>query len=213
MTTVIVIAKETVPGKVKTRLHPPFSLEQAAELAAASLADTLEVVGALGATETILYFDGTLVPVGAAAFRVVPQVQGSLDERLAAVFDLCSGPTLLVGMDTPQITERHLAAAVGDWTDDIDAWFGPATDGGFWALGLRAPSGDLIRGVPMSCSNTGVLQLGRLVSAGLKVRMLPPLTDVDTIDSAFEVAAVAPQGRFAAALATMDVREPIGARS
>jgi uncharacterized protein len=213
MTTVIVIAKETVPGKVKTRLHPPLSIEQAADLAAASLADTLEVVRALGATETILYFDGSRVPAEASGFRVVPQVQGDLDERLAAVFDLCTGPTLLVGMDTPQITQHHLAQAVDDWSDNIDAWFGPATDGGFWALGLREPRGDLIRGVPMSRDDTGVIQLGRLVSAGLRVRMLPPLTDVDTIDNAFEVASIAPLGRFATALRTMDVLEPIGARS
>jgi hypothetical protein len=213
MTTVIVIAKETIPGKVKTRLHPPFSLEQAAELAAASLADTLETVKTLGAVETILYFDGTVLPAESSGYRVLPQVAGTLDERLAAVFDLCSGPTLLVGMDTPQIRRQHLLSAVSDWPQDADAWFGPATDGGFWALGLREPDGSLIRGVPMSRDDTGVLQLARLVTAGLRVRMLPPLTDVDTIDSAIEVATIAPESRFARTLATMNVLEPIGAGS
>jgi hypothetical protein len=213
MTTVIVIAKETIPGKVKTRLHPPFSLQEAAALAAASLADTLETVKTLGAAETILYFDGSLLPAESSGFRVIPQVGGTLDERLAAVFDMCSGPTLLVGMDTPQIRRDHLLTAVSDWPQDADAWFGPATDGGFWALGLREPDGSLIRGVPMSRDDTGVLQLARLVTAGLSVRMLPPLTDVDTIDSAIEVATIAPESRFARTLAAMNILEPIGARS
>jgi glycosyltransferase A (GT-A) superfamily protein (DUF2064 family) len=213
MTTIVVIAKETVPGKVKTRLHPPFSLEEAAELAAASLADTLAAVSTLDATERILYFDGTLLPEGADAFRVVPQVPGTLDERLAALFDLCTGPTLLVGMDTPQLTAEHLAGAINDWPDDVDAWFGPATDGGFWALGMRKPDGDLIRGVPMSREDTGVIQLCRLTAAGLRVRLLAPLTDVDTVESANEVAAVAPHGTFAQTLARICALETVGASS
>jgi glycosyltransferase A (GT-A) superfamily protein (DUF2064 family) len=213
MTTVVVIAKETVPGKVKTRLHPPFSLEQAAELAAASLSDTLDAVVALGATDRILYFDGTLLPERATKFRVVPQVVGSLDERIAAIFDLCNGPTLLVGMDTPQLSREHLADVFDNWSPDVDAWFGPATDGGFWALGLREPNGDLVRGVPMSRDDTGAIQLCRLAAAGLRVSLLPPLTDVDTLDSANEVAAIAPDGAFAVTLARIAMREPIGAPS
>jgi hypothetical protein len=211
MTTVVVIAKETIPGRVKTRLHPPFSLEQAAELAAASLSDTLATVTALAATERVLYFDGSVLPSGAEAFRVIPQSGGSLDERLGALFDLCEGPTLLVGMDTPQLTPKHLAPVFDEWSPDVDAWFGPATDGGFWALGLREPTGDLLRGVPMSRDDTGAIQLCRLASAGLRVRLLPPLTDVDTIDSAEAVAAIAPHTSFAAALAGMSVLETVGA--
>lgn len=211
MTTVVVIAKETIPGRVKTRLHPPFSLEQAADLAAASLSDTLATVTALAATERVLYFDGSVLPSGAEAFRVIPQSGGSLDERLGALFDLCEGPTLLVGMDTPQLTPKHLAPVFDEWSPDVDAWFGPATDGGFWALGLREPTGDLLRGVPMSRDDTGAIQLCRLASAGLRVRLLPPLTDVDTIDSAEAVAAIAPHTSFAAALAGMSVLETVGA--
>jgi glycosyltransferase A (GT-A) superfamily protein (DUF2064 family) len=211
MTTVVVIAKETVPGKVKTRLHPPFSLEQAAELAAASLSDTLAAVSTLGATERILYFDGTILPAGAEDYRVIPQSLGTLDERIAALFDLVDGPTLLVGMDTPQLSRRHLAHVFANWPTDVDAWFGPATDGGFWALGLREPNGDLVRGVPMSREDTGVHQLNRLSAAGLRVMLLPPLTDVDTIDSAEEVAAIAPDGEFAATLSRFGVRETVGA--
>jgi glycosyltransferase A (GT-A) superfamily protein (DUF2064 family) len=213
MTTIIVIAKETVPGRVKTRLHPPFSLEQAAELAAAALNDTLAAALTLGATDHILYFDGTMLPALASRFRVVPQVVGTLDERIAAVFDLCAGPTLLVGMDTPQISSAQLTEVFDRWPSEVDAWFGPATDGGFWALGLREPRGDLVRGVPMSRDDTGTIQLERLLDAGLSVRLLPTLTDVDTLDSANEVARIAPLTEFAATLAAFDVRVSAGALS
>jgi uncharacterized protein len=211
MTRVVVIAKETIPGRVKTRLSPPFSLEQAAELAAASLADTLAAVSALGATERVLYFDGTVPPAGAEGFRVIPQSTGTLDERLGFLFDICDGPTLLVGMDTPQLSSAHLAPVFDEWPSDVDAFFGPATDGGFWALGLREPTGDVLRGVPMSRDDTGAIQLCRLAAASLRVRLLHPLTDVDTIDSAATVAARAPQTLFAAAFDRMTASATVGA--
>ncbi|NEM90756.1 TIGR04282 family arsenosugar biosynthesis glycosyltransferase [Galbitalea soli] len=203
MTTLILIAKETVPGRVKTRLHPPLSLEQAAELAAAALADTIATVASLPFSRRILCFDGSLLPPGAEAFEVVPQVSGGLDERLAAVFDVCSGPTVLIGMDTPQLRPTDLAPVFGAWSDDdgpLDAWFGPANDGGFWSLALARPDGALLRGIPMSQDDTGARQLERLHVAGLRVGALPMLTDVDTIADAEEVAELAPSSRFAAAL-------------
>jgi len=203
MTTLIVIAKETIPGKVKTRLHPPLSLEQAAILAAASISDTLAAVEPLDASRRILLFDGVKPPIGSAAYDLVAQVDGDLDERLAAIFDEVTGPALLIGMDTPQITLADLAEAF-PWPDDVDAFFGPANDGGFWALGLRDPDGALVRGVPMSRDDTGAVQLSRLIDAGLDVAMLPELTDVDTVDDAREAAAAAPAHRFAAALRTLD---------
>ncbi|MEC5183167.1 glycosyltransferase A (GT-A) superfamily protein (DUF2064 family) [Cryobacterium sp. MP_3.1] len=201
MTTLIVIAKECLPGKVKTRLHPPLSLEQAAELAAASLNDTLAAVAALPATRRVLAFDGVVAPAAADGYDILPQVAGGLDERLGAIFDGCTGPAVLIGMDTPQVTADVLAPLFEAWPDDVDAWFGPAADGGFWALGLRHPDGDLIRGVPMSQSDTGTHQLARLRAAGLRVRLLPTLTDVDHIEDAHLVAALAPHSRFAHALA------------
>ncbi|CAN5286054.1 DUF2064 domain-containing protein [soil metagenome] len=201
MTTLVLIAKEPVPGRVKTRLHPPLSYEQAADLAAAAIHDTLTTLRALPATRRILLFEGSRIPVGAEDYEVVFQGEGGLDERLAAIFDRVSEPMVLIGMDTPQVTVADLAPAFVGWPDGVDAWFGPANDGGWWALGLRAPDGSLLRGVPTSRDDTGALQLARLAAAGLTVGMLPELTDVDTIDDAFEVASLAPSGRFAATLA------------
>lgn len=84
---------------------------------------------------------------------------------------------------------------------DCDACLGPAEDGGFWALGLADPDPALLRGVPMSTPVTGPLQRERLVAAGLRVRDLPALRDVDVAADARAVAALAPHGRFAARLA------------
>lgn len=236
MSIVVVIAKECIPGRVKTRLHPALSYEGAAELASASLDDTLKTVTALieghahaqGAhvahsatapTRRILAFDGVTPPPAAAGWEILPQVDGDLDERLAAIFDTCDEPTLLVGMDTPQLSAALLAPVFADWASaarpgpglheaTTDAWFGPAADGGFWALGLNKPTGALIRGVAMSRDDTGATQLTRLTDAGLRVRMLDTLTDVDTIEAATEVAALAPDGRFAATLAALTAAAP-----
>ncbi|MFC9917445.1 TIGR04282 family arsenosugar biosynthesis glycosyltransferase [Agromyces binzhouensis] len=200
MTVVAVIAKECRPGRVKTRLSPPFTPEEAAALAAAALDDTLDVVAALPVDRRVLYFDGDAVPDAAAGFDLLAQSPGGLDERLAHLFDTLGEPTLLVGMDTPQLTAEHVAAAlaIGDGRDTpADAWLGPAADGGFWALAMREPDGGVIRGVPMSRDDTGRRQLERLESAGLVVGLLDELTDVDTADSAASVALAAPGTRFA----------------
>ncbi|WP_105036083.1 TIGR04282 family arsenosugar biosynthesis glycosyltransferase [Cryobacterium aureum] len=199
MTAIVVIAKECLPGKVKTRLHPPFSLAQAADLAAASLADTLAVAAQLPATRHILAFDGETPPAEASGWEILPQTGGGLDERLAAIFDHLDEPTLLLGMDTPQVSIELLAPVFQNW--NADAWFGPADDGGFWALALKNPSGELLRGIPMSRSDTGAHQLQRLDEAGLSVRLLPALTDIDTITDAHTVASLAPHTRFARAFA------------
>jgi len=197
MLTIVVIAKECIPGRVKTRLHPPLSLAQAAEVAAASLDDTLEFVRSLPATRRVIAFAGTRPPRSARGFDVIPQVEGDLDVRLGAIFDEIDGPMLLIGMDTPQLTRAHLEPMLSDWPDDVDAWFGPASDGGWWGLAMREPDGSVLRGVPTSRDDTGALQLAALRLAGHRVGLLAEANDIDTVDDAFDVAALAPQTRFA----------------
>jgi rSAM/selenodomain-associated transferase 1 len=194
---VLVLAKAPVAGRVKTRLCPPLTPQEAAEVAAASLQDTLDAVRAADVAERVLVVDG---PLRADGFAVRPQVAGGLDARLGAAFDEAAGrglPALLVGMDTPQLTPALLEQAARALLH-ADAVLGLAPDGGWWALGLRAPTGALLRGIPTSREDTGRQQLGRLREAGLAVAALPLLRDVDTASDARAVAALAPGGRFAA---------------
>jgi glycosyltransferase A (GT-A) superfamily protein (DUF2064 family) len=201
-TTLLVIAKAPVPGRVKTRLTPPYTHAQAAALAEAALIDTLAAGLRLPAGRRLLVLDGVPGEWTPAGYEVVPQAAGGLDARLAAAFGRCTGPALLVGMDTPQLDADLLAPVFGPggW-DGRDAWFGPAADGGFWALGLAEPGRpDLLLGVPMSTASTGAVQRARLTEAGLRVADLPVLRDVDTAADAAEVAALAPHTLFARTL-------------
>jgi rSAM/selenodomain-associated transferase 1 len=196
---VIVIAKEPRPGHVKTRLTPPYTPRQAAALAEAALADTLDAVAAAPAAHRTVCLAGRPGGWLPAPVRVTGQRGDGLDERLACAFeDAYEGrPMVLVGMDTPQLTATLLAdAATALLTHD--AVLGPATDGGFWLLGLHEPDRSLLLGVPMSQPGTGAAQLARLREAGLAVALAPELTDVDTAADAAAVAQRAPGGAFAA---------------
>ena len=195
--TVAIVAKECVPGRVKTRLTPPLLPEEAARLARASLDDTIDLVRSLPVARRILFFAGRVAHEH-RDLEVMPQPEGDLDARLGHLFDAVDGPLLLIGMDPPQLTRAHIAEPVRSWPDDVDGYFGPAEDGGFWALAMREPDGSLIRGVSMSTSSTGREQRRRLVQAGLRVRDLAVVRDVDRADDARRVAEDAPGGRFAA---------------
>src|SRR6187402_1022291 len=128
MTALVVIAKEPVPGAVKTRLQPQYSLAEAAALAAALISDTLSTARTVRADRHILYWAGRQLPAGAGGFEIIRQPEGTLDERLAALFDLMDEPTLLIGMDTPQFSLGHLGGAFPSWPGPAGAMFGPAED-------------------------------------------------------------------------------------
>jgi Uncharacterized protein conserved in bacteria (DUF2064) len=136
-TTLLVIAKQPVPGRVKTRLVPPFTHEQAAALAEAALADTLHITLMAPARRRLLVLDGkpgAWLPHG---FDIVPQCGGTLDERLADAFAAVHGPALLIGMDTPQITPDLLTV---DWQLPTPCSARPPTAGsGHLACGYRIP--------------------------------------------------------------------------
>jgi rSAM/selenodomain-associated transferase 1 len=201
----LVIAKEPVPGRVKTRLTPPCTPEQAAALARAALEDTLAAAGAVAhRARLVLVLDGRpgeWVPDG---FEIVPQRGDGLAERLAAAFADAGGPAFLVGMDTPQVTPALLAAGL-DAVLAGEAAFGAALDGGYWGIGLREPDARVFHDVPMSAANTGAVQRARLAILGLRTRVLPPLRDIDTIEDARAVAREAHGGRVAATLAEIEL--------
>jgi glycosyltransferase A (GT-A) superfamily protein (DUF2064 family) len=177
---VLVMAKAPVAGRVKTRLCPPCTPAEAAALAEAALADTLDAVAACGAGRRIVALDGEPGPWLPAGFEVIPQVDGPFDRRLTSAWATAGGPGVQIGMDTPQVTAALLDGALAA-LDDTPAALGLALDGGWWALALRRPDPAMFDGVPMSTGGTGAAQRRQLDRLGLAVTMLPALVDLDTI--------------------------------
>jgi glycosyltransferase A (GT-A) superfamily protein (DUF2064 family) len=197
--TVIVLAKAPVPGRVKTRLCPPCTPEQAAALAMAAVLDTLHAAADVDATRHLLVLDGDpggWVPDG---WEVVPQCDGGLDRRLGAAF--CrrrwAGGARRHG-HTPQLDPAVVARAGAAVVSAPGVGvLGMANDGGFWIVALSAGGPEDFEGVPMSDADTGALQLERLIERGHRVELVESLTDVDSWDEARVVAGAAPTGRFA----------------
>ena len=204
---ILVIAKAPEPGRVKTRLCPPCTPEEAAALAEASLVDTLAAVAASSAEWRVIALDGrpgAWLPKG---FDVIAQRGDGLAERLAAAFEDVGSAGMVIAGDTPQVTHDLLSASLEAlMEDDVDAVFGPADDGGYWALGLREPNSEVFVGVPMSVPSTGTQQRRRLQSLGLRIVDLPSLRDVDDFDDACAIAAEIPSSRFAATLSSVLAR-------
>ena len=141
MTTLLVIAKEPVPGRVKTRLTPPLHPEEAARLAEAALTDTLRTVLAAPATRRVLVLDGRPGEWLPDGIEVVPQSGGRPRRAAGRRVRACArARPCSIGMDTPQVTPCLLAPGAGPrgWREDT-AWFGPAADGGLLGAGSRRP--------------------------------------------------------------------------
>jgi uncharacterized protein len=208
MSIVIVLAKAPVAGRVKTRLCPPLSGGQAAEIALAALKDTLTAVAAIQVDHRILVLDGEpgdWVPEG---FSVLPQKTGLLDQRLIDAFadvfahvgqpeqrntsDERGEPCVLIAMDTPQVHPRQLSDALA-LLADADSVIGMAEDGGFWMIGLNTPDSEVFRDIPMSVDFTGAAQLERLASLGHRTATIETLRDIDTFADLDAVAAAFPQ--------------------
>jgi rSAM/selenodomain-associated transferase 1 len=198
---VIVLSKAPRAGRCKTRLCPPLSPDDAARLADAALQDTMAVVERV-ADEPVLAIDEPRWGPAPSGWRVVRQRGGGLDERLAAAFDDAGAPSVLVGMDTPHLEPADLLGALAALRS-VDAVLGPATDGGYWLVGLRHADPRAFLGVAMSTPRTAAAQLERFADLGLKVAMVEPLRDVDTIADARAVAAAAPWTGFAHVLRTL----------
>jgi len=201
----VVLAKAPVPGRVKTRLCPPCTPAEAAQLAAAALQDTLDAATrCTRAGRRVIVLDGAPGGWLPDSFEVIAQRGDGLAERLAAAFADVGEPAFLGGMDTPQLTPELLDEGL-DAVAAGDSAFGMALDGGYWGIGLRRPDPAVFAGVPMSTARTGVVQRAQMALLGLRPHVLPPLLDVDTFPDALAVAAEAPDTRFAAEVAALMV--------
>lgn len=202
--TLLVIAKEPLPGRAKTRLTPPCSPAQAAALADASLRDTLDVVVRTPAARRVLVFEGDGRAWQDSGLELVSQRGGGLSQRLAAAFADVDPPAFLVGMDTPQLTPELLGDAAAALADPhVDAVLGPTLDGGYWGIGFKRRTPGAFERVTMSTRWTCREQRARLGELGLTIHEPPTLRDVDTIEDARAVAGIAPDTRFARAFAAL----------
>ncbi|MET8090756.1 DUF2064 domain-containing protein [Micromonospora sp. NPDC005220] len=216
MNVLLVVAKAPVPGLAKTRLCPPADPTQAARIAAASLLDTLAAVRATASAIPVLAHTGRFadaecgaeLSTALAGWHLLPQRGGTFADRLAnAHADTAAAfpgrPVLQIGMDTPQIRPALLTAALGLFAEH-EAVFGPALDGGWWALGLRDPAyASALREVPMSTGDTGRRTLAALRGRGIRPALLPVQRDVDDWSTALAVAADLPGTRFAQAVTSV----------
>ena len=201
----LVLAKAPVAGRVKTRLCPPCSPEQATTLARAAIVDTLAAAVATPGVHPVLVLDGIpgdWVPNG---LEIVPQVEGDLGARLTGAFAAVDGPAVLVGMDTPQVTPDTLRGAIDALLQPgTDAVLGHTVDGGWWIIGFRTAEPSAFVGVPMSTAETGDRQAGQLEKLGLSVLTLATETDVDTFADAGRVARRCPETAFGRAFTAIN---------
>jgi glycosyltransferase A (GT-A) superfamily protein (DUF2064 family) len=201
----LVVAKAPVPGRVKTRIGVDIGMQAAAALAAAALLDTIAACRA-AFTDCHLALDGDLDDAVRSdelrrrltGWTVHPQRGDGLGERLARAHAAAAGdgPTVQVGMDTPQLTSTDLLA-IAEAASGGDAVLGPATDGGWWVLALSDPSAALaLSSVRMSRPDTFESTRHALAGAGQTVRVGHELTDVDTMQDAASVAVTLSDGDF-----------------
>lgn len=189
-TLLIIFAKEPVPGQVKTRLVPPLSPEEAAELYQCFLLDVLEEMQRL--TDVALALAYT--PVDARPFfqelvspqmRLVPQTGSDLGERLSAAchWALSSGfrAVMIRNSDSPDLP-RELVMQAGELlrNDQAQVVLGPAPDGGYYLVGLTVPPGDFFQGIAWSTDTVLDETLDRVRGRGLSVHLLPPWIDIDS---------------------------------
>jgi uncharacterized protein len=184
----VVIAKEPVPGAVKTRLAPILGADGAARAAAAMLADTLAVMAQVDAEPWVCFAPPdarTRMAHLAPDCGLLAQVEGDLGDRLAACFAALLGggaqPVVIVAADTPHVPRATYQAAFA-LLDQVDVVLGPAVDGGYYLVGAKAALPELFVGVPMGTDAVLQVTIQRATHRRLRVGTVPMLRDLDRLE-------------------------------
>jgi uncharacterized protein len=189
----IIFAKEPRPGQVKTRLSPPLTPEEAAQLYHSFVLDILEEMARVPEVRLAVAFSPlgaqtwwrALAPPGTDLF---PQEGADLGERMAWAFArgfaAGFGPILLRGSDVPDLP----AAVVSEAKEVLAAGLaqvvlGPCPDGGYYLVGLSEPRPTLFEGPAWSSSTVLADTLAQVRQLGLRVHLLPSWPDIDTYDN------------------------------
>ena len=178
----VLFARYHTPGKCKTRLIPAIGAEAAAGLHRHL---TERTVGLLGATAAPV----TVATAGAqtAAFEFwlgskigfEEQVEGGLTEKLLAFID--HAPVIFFGADTPDLSLEHIGKAIEGLTTH-EVVIGPALDGGYYLIGMRAAYPELFTSMPWSTDQVLRETLRRLDALEIEPLLLDPLSDCDRPD-------------------------------
>lgn len=184
-----IMAKAPREGKVKTRLAPPLSLRQSADLNICFLRDTsANLAGTSSATGLVCYtpigeeaaFDG-LLP---GSFALIPQRGDAFGERLfAAAQDILAcgfSSVCLIDSDSPTVPSAAFAQAVQELAREGDrVILGPSHDGGYYLIGLKAPHPEPFSNITWSTETVAEETRERCRAAALDVVELPLWYDVD----------------------------------
>jgi uncharacterized protein len=187
----IVYAKRPLPGYAKTRLAAGIGAEEAAGVYARLLYGYLLDLLHAGLDDVCIELAVAApedVPFFAAAFPellVRPQVTGDLGARLSASFAraFAAGAerVVLTGSDIPKLDSRVVRAAFAA-LENTPAVIGPAHDGGYYLLGLRAPGAPVFDGIAWSTGAVLAQTEALIRAAGLTLSYLPALADLDTVE-------------------------------
>lgn len=188
----LIFAKQPLPGKVKTRLAPPFTFQAAANIYGCMLSDTLVKVAEISGVEGLLFFEPSY---GAAGFfrenfpgiRAFPQQGDGLGERLekafVTAFSLGFESVAVIGTDSPDLPLSYLEESFRLLErGDAEAVFGPAADGGYYLVALRSNYPGLFWNIPWSTNQVLEKSLTAAASLGLQVACLPVWHDMDTVE-------------------------------
>lgn len=191
---VLVMAKAPYPGRAKTRLQPLLAAQGCARLQAELLQHTVTLATGHGLRTYVAYDPpgarevmSDLLPAG---MPLLPQRAGHLGQRMTAavehVFLFGPGPLLVIGTDAPTLTDGALDRALGTLRAGSDVVLGPALDGGYYLIGMRAAHTRLFGIDPALWSGPHVLDatLARAEEARLDVALLGKLRDLDTPEDA-----------------------------
>ncbi len=184
----MVFAKQPVAGKVKTRLQPRYTPEQAAAIAAFLIRETIELsasswpgeVYLCGAPDT----EHPLFHELSRCFHVslISQGEGDLGERMhrALAYGIARhGAAAAFGCDVPHCDWEILDEANSLLARGVNV-LGPSEDGGYYLIGLTAARPELFRDMPWGTAAVLETTLERARSAGLEFTQLPPLRDIDS---------------------------------
>ena len=185
---VVVMAKRPVPGKTKTRLCPPLTPLEAAELYEALLRDTIGLVSSLRGIELAIAITprtavgqmGSFAPPGGRMFAVEGADIGEcLVGAMGLLFSEGFTRVVAVNSDGPTLPAEYLERAVAMLAHS-DVVLGPAEDGGYYLIGMRQTQPGLFTDIAWSSSRVAAQTLERAAALGLTVAQLPSWYDVDT---------------------------------